>query len=150
MKSWQELLEEIEQESDPKILHEKYHFEDNFALLLTVNDTQKDALERMLETYPKQVRFDKNLAMFGLKYYMVGSCVILYGAIKAPGIIERFTRESGEESNSNAFISFHPQAKSLAEQVLTGKQGVVEIARKLMDLGIPFESAVPSSRYLPS
>jgi len=149
VKAWQTLLTKIKRESDPQVLHEVYHFEDNFAILLTVDSAQKESVEAMLETYPKGEYFEEELEAFKQKRYVVGDTVILYRPRRGPGIVEWFERDCGEETQSNANITFHAHGNSLAEQVINGKQAVLEIAGKLVELGVPFETARPASRYIP-
>ena len=148
MQRWEDLLEGIEKEADPRVLHKKYTLQDNFVLLLTLDGHKKEDLEDMLESYPRAEGFDENFRMFGVKCYWVGETNVRYSPRRSKGYVDWFER-SGEPSGSNASISFHTTGKDYASSLLSGKQSVIEISRKIMELNIPFESAIPASRYTP-
>ena len=152
MERAEDFLQKLKQEKNLTVLCEEFHLEDNFSILLTVNNLQKEKLEEMLETYPRvEEYFKKNYETFGIKYYSVKNSVVGYNDSECLGIIDWFKNASGENSNSNSAISFHPNAdgSGLTTQLIYGKESVLEIAKKLIKLKIPFETVRPPSRYTP-
>jgi len=149
MEKTENLLKRIEQEHDPRILHEQYSLQDNFAILLTMDASQRNALEKMLEVYPRGDDFDRTYAMFQVKGYLVHNTGVRYSWERNIWFVEIFENASGETSDSNASITFHPHGENYEEQLFSGKKAVIEIISKIIESKIPFETARPPSRHIP-
>lgn len=150
MMQWAELSELIRAESDPRTLHEKYQVQENFIILVTAGESQKGILEMMLETLQKTDEFEQNFVYCGVRRYSLNGAILDYWGKRCPGFVEWFERESGQSSDSNLAICFHsPHPANYATQVFAVKKAVLELSSKLVELKIPFETARPSSRYVP-
>jgi hypothetical protein len=122
----------LKQESDLNVLKNRYKLYDNLCIKLVADETQKAALEAILETYPKKEDFKTNLKMFGVRYYCAGNLTFGYRV------------KEGFES-----LTFY------AGHVSKEKMAVIEIIEKILALKIPFNvfecvsSESPVAAYRP-
>lgn len=150
IEKWENILEKIKQETDARTLTETYTLKDNFSLMLTANANQKQALENMLEQYPKNEYFDKTFEMFGCKRYLIGETVISYKPTRHLLFTEIFEDKSKTKTDTNVTISFHPEEDMYDEQAFGAKKAVIQIAEKVMEMKIPFVTCDLISKYTPN
>ncbi len=149
MKDWVDMQSELKGENDIDVLRSFYCVHTNFSILLTLDDTKKNQLEKMLEFNEKVEGFDKCYEMLGAKKYIIDDCQISYKDSRANGLVDMFETESGDTTTTNASITFFPFTDSLYSQVQLGKETILKVANTLMELKIPFETTSPPSRYTP-
>ena len=146
---WNELKEAIQKEMNPRILHEKFYLQDNFAILLYLTESKQRDLELFLETFSKVENFQEIYKAFQLKGYKTQLSRINYRANHSKGLAEWFYCECNQITKHNANITFHPFKKGYEKQLYTIKKSVLEITEKLEQMNIVFETARPASRHNP-
>jgi|SRR3989338_8811799 len=150
MEQWENILDKITREPNPDILEKQFAINDNFTLLLTATPSQIQSLEVMLERYSKAENFDENYDMFKMKRYMFNDiCIVQYASHRMMLYVDAFEQKTGIKSDSNAFISFHPKDGPREKQTFSIRDAVVEISKKVMELGTHFVTETPLSEYNP-